>query len=137
MRWKIVANFTITTLDETTYTPKQKPTFWVEALNEREAKMIALDILGINDEYDSDDTIYIFDINAVALSEEQPAEIDPEEDEYAQMTQDDFNRILEKQAHLMSADDFMTLPGVWEIVSEHLNNDVLDEWKEEQSNDDD
>jgi hypothetical protein len=49
------------------------------------------------------------------------------------MSQDDFDRILQVIVK-RDASILLTIPGLYEVVSEHYNNEVLDEWKKEQLN---
>ena len=51
---------------------------------------------------------------------------------YEKMTQEDFNRILEEQLDKESGATLLAIPGIYEIVSEHFNNEVLAIWEEEQ-----
>ena len=53
--------------------------------------------------------------------------------DYSKMTQEDFDRLLCRivdeyppPSHLLS------IPGVYEVVAEHFNNDVLAAWEAEQ-----
>ncbi len=50
-------------------------------------------------------------------------------DEYAEMTHDDFVRLVTELAEKDGAAIIITIPGIWEILSEHYNNDALDLWK--------
>jgi uncharacterized protein YfbU (UPF0304 family) len=54
-----------------------------------------------------------------------------EKDRYAEMTDDDFDRILgdliEENAHTL-----LSIPGVYEATSENFNNEVLTRWEIEQ-----
>jgi hypothetical protein len=51
--------------------------------------------------------------------------------DYSKMKQEDFDRIL---ATLVNRDShtLLTIPGLYEVVSEHYNNEVLTEWEKEQ-----
>lgn len=51
---------------------------------------------------------------------------------YSKMTQDEFDRILAEIMNEQPAANLLTIPGVYEAVSEHFNNDVLDRWAAEQ-----
>ena len=51
---------------------------------------------------------------------------------YDKMTQEDFNRILGDIMQEAGGRAILTIPGVYEVVSEHFNNDVLDRWEQEQ-----
>ena len=52
--------------------------------------------------------------------------------DYSKMTQEDFDRLL---GAVMDEDgpasNLLTIPGIYEVVSEHYNNDVLDRWGKE------
>ena len=52
---------------------------------------------------------------------------------YASMTDDDFERLLCDQINGLSASDLLFISGIYEALSEHFNNDVLDAWEEEQA----
>jgi hypothetical protein len=50
---------------------------------------------------------------------------------YAKMTQQDFDRILNH----MVCDNYHTLlsiPGIYEVLAEHWNNEILEAWEDEQ-----
>jgi hypothetical protein len=51
---------------------------------------------------------------------------------YDKMTSEDFQRILEELVHASTTDLLMSLPGAYEVFSEHFNNEVLDQWETEQ-----
>ena len=51
--------------------------------------------------------------------------------DYSKMTQEDFDRILEQILKKMYASQLLDIPGIYKVVSEHFNNEVLDRWKEE------
>jgi hypothetical protein len=51
---------------------------------------------------------------------------------YDKMTHKEFDDILEKKVFEHGVAWLFRLPGVWEIASEELNNDVLDAWASEQ-----
>ena len=53
-------------------------------------------------------------------------------DPYANMTDEDFDRILARLV-IENAASLLTIPGVYEAVSEHFNNDVLTTWEQEQA----
>ena len=53
--------------------------------------------------------------------------------EYDDMTQDDFDRHLLGVFELLDHCQIMAMPGIYEILSEELNNETLDSWTEEQS----
>ena len=53
---------------------------------------------------------------------------------YAAMTDDDFNRILvEVVGREKSGTALLSIPGIYEILSEYFNNEVLDRWEVEQA----
>jgi hypothetical protein len=52
---------------------------------------------------------------------------------YAKMTTEDFDRCLYE---VIANDDLMLVPGVYEAVSEHYHNEVLEAWKDEQEDSD-
>jgi hypothetical protein len=45
--------------------------------------------------------------------------------------QDDFDRILADLMDEQPASHLLSIPGVYEAVSEHFNNDVIDAWAAE------
>lgn len=49
---------------------------------------------------------------------------------YDKMTQEEFDDILSDLVNQAGSDVLMSIPGIYEIVSEHFNNDVLDAWEE-------
>jgi len=55
-----------------------------------------------------------------------------ERNPYAEMTQDDFDRILLDILKGETAQEILRIPGVAEILIEHYNNEVLDRWEQEQ-----
>ena len=56
---------------------------------------------------------------------------------YDKMTQGDFTTHLHRVLQDTTAWELLAIPGIYEILSEHFNNDVLDSWREEQELDDD
>ena len=52
--------------------------------------------------------------------------------EYDEMTQEDFDRILVSIVGDVPASSLIGIPGIYEILSEHFNNEVLETWEEEQ-----
>ena len=50
---------------------------------------------------------------------------------YANMTQNDFDIYLDKLTDQASKAEILSLPGVYEIVAEAYNNEVLKTWAEE------
>ena len=55
-----------------------------------------------------------------------------EKDPYANMTDEDFDRILEDHVAKLNAAALLAIPGIYEILSEELNNSVLEAWEQEQ-----
>lgn len=53
--------------------------------------------------------------------------------DYSKMKQEDFDRILEQVVSEEIAGNLLTIPGVYEVLSEHFNNEVLDRWEREQT----
>ena len=54
---------------------------------------------------------------------------------YAALDSDTFDRILREtinDSHA-SASEVLQVPGVYELLSEYYNNEVLDRWEEEQA----
>lgn len=51
---------------------------------------------------------------------------------YSKMTDNDFDRILTSLLNDMKASELLSIAGIYEIVSEEYNNDVLDIWAGEQ-----
>jgi hypothetical protein len=48
------------------------------------------------------------------------------------MTYEDFNRILEKTILPdLTPADYLAIPGIYEILSEYYNNDIIDEYMKE------
>jgi hypothetical protein len=52
--------------------------------------------------------------------------------DYSKMTQQDFDNILFEKLENMKASEIIRLPGIYEIVSEEFNNEILSEWDAEQ-----
>ena len=50
-------------------------------------------------------------------------------DRYAKMTQEDFDTILEEIINKHPASHLLTVPGVYEVIREHYNNEVLEFWE--------
>jgi len=48
------------------------------------------------------------------------------------ITQEEFDRRLLKKVSEMSANEIFDLNGVYEIVSEYLNNEILDDFEQDQ-----
>jgi hypothetical protein len=53
------------------------------------------------------------------------------EGEYSWITNEMFDQKLREILGRMKPDELLAIPGVYEEISEHLNNQVLDELKEE------
>lgn len=51
---------------------------------------------------------------------------------YDNMTQADFDRILGDLMDDAPASHLLTIPGIYEILAEHYNNEILDAWTNEQ-----
>ena len=51
--------------------------------------------------------------------------------DYDHITDEMFDRELQRLMGEMSADDLLMIPGIYEIMREHLNNDILDNLTEE------
>ena len=54
------------------------------------------------------------------------------EDKYKLMTNEDFDRILKTLVNQSPAANLLSIPGVYEAVSEDYNNAVLEYWEQEQ-----
>jgi len=50
---------------------------------------------------------------------------------YNTMTNDNFDRILQNLI-VENSIFLLSIPGVYEVLSEHFNNEVLDRWEAEQ-----
>ena len=44
------------------------------------------------------------------------------------ITHDEFGRYLVDIVNENPASDLFTIPGIWEILSEEYNNEILDRW---------
>lgn len=51
--------------------------------------------------------------------------------DYSRMTPEAFRAALEAILGEMSAGELLAIPGVWEVVAEALNNEILDRWAED------
>ena len=51
---------------------------------------------------------------------------------YDAMTTEDFDRHLALVLKDMTHESIMQIPGIYEVLSEELNNEVLDSWAQEQ-----
>lgn len=56
--------------------------------------------------------------------------------QYDKMSNEDFQRILEEIVDESPASHLLSVPGVYEVVAEHFNNEVLSRWDDEQEDDD-
>lgn len=52
--------------------------------------------------------------------------------DYNEMSTEDFDRNLRKCLCARTAEQMLLIPGIYEVVSEHFNNEVLDRWGAEQ-----
>jgi len=50
--------------------------------------------------------------------------------DYSKMTQEDFNNILTNILSRQTGAQLLSIPGIYEVVSEHFNNEILEEWEE-------
>lgn len=88
--------------------------------------------------YDDDDMKYIQDtilesLNLHLNSMKKKAQFDSEgEPYYAKMSNKDFERILETVITKHTASQLIQIPGIYEVVSEQFNNEILEEWEKEQ-----
>lgn len=53
------------------------------------------------------------------------------EADFSKMTDDDFDRHLLGVMECMTMVQILELPGIYKVVSEELNNDVLAAWEDE------
>ena len=51
--------------------------------------------------------------------------------DYSKMTDKDFDYHLEKTLHDVRAETLLQIPGIYEILAERYNNEVLDAWAED------
>jgi Mg/Co/Ni transporter MgtE len=51
--------------------------------------------------------------------------------EYSHITDEMFDQELQRIMDEMSADDLLMIPGIYEVMREHLNNQILDNLTEE------
>ena len=58
---------------------------------------------------------------------EQKIEVDPSD-----MPQEVFTEYLENIFSRMKPSEILAIPGVWDLVAEELNNQIIDEWTEDQ-----
>lgn len=47
---------------------------------------------------------------------------------YDDMTNEHFDALLERQVGALDGAALLAIPGVYEVLSEHFNNDVLGQW---------
>lgn len=74
-------------------------------------------------------------LNAHLDSMKEKSQFDSEgEPDLNKMSDKDFDRILTTIIRKQSANQLIAIPGIYEIVSEHFNNNVLEEWEKEQLN---
>ncbi len=48
---------------------------------------------------------------------------------YTDLTTEDFDRILVNELDTYTADGILAIPGIYEILSEYFNNEVLEAWE--------
>lgn len=71
-------------------------------------------------------------LQAHLKSMKEKSQFDSEgEPDFNKMNQEDFDRILERVV-IQNLNGIMTIPGAYEVFSEHYNNEVLEEWEKEQ-----
>ena len=51
---------------------------------------------------------------------------------YSKMTDEEFDSILEEVLNEYRGNQLLDIPGVYEIMSEHFNNEVLSRWERRQ-----
>jgi hypothetical protein len=72
------------------------------------------------------------DLQAHLKSMKEKSQFNSEgEPDFSKMSQEDFDRILEKVV-IQNLNEIMTIPGAYDVFSEHYNNEVLEEWEKEQ-----
>jgi hypothetical protein len=52
---------------------------------------------------------------------------------YEALTDTEFDRILTKKLDALRASQLLDIPGIYEICSEHFNNEILDDWEAEEA----
>jgi len=57
--------------------------------------------------------------------------------DYSNVTDEDFDRILEEIVSEMSAGEILSYGDINMILREELNNEILQRWEEEQGDEDD
>jgi hypothetical protein len=55
--------------------------------------------------------------------------------DYSKLTEEEFDKILTGVVECMSVNQIMNIPGVYEILREECNNEVLSIWEEEHERD--
>jgi hypothetical protein len=53
-------------------------------------------------------------------------------EDYTNLSHDEFVRRLTEKVDEMTGGAVLAVPGVYELMSEHWNNDILDDWKSDQ-----
>jgi len=54
---------------------------------------------------------------------------------YDEMTNEDFDSILEDILDEQSGSSLLMIPGAYEVLAEYFNNEVLDRWETGKDND--
>ncbi|MCP4156670.1 MAG: hypothetical protein GY757_53650 [bacterium] len=57
--------------------------------------------------------------------------------DYKDMTQEEFDQILIDLLDDAPASHLLTIPGIYEILAEHYNNEILDAWTDKKEGDTD
>jgi len=57
--------------------------------------------------------------------------------DYNNMTQEEYDKILEELMDESPGSCLLPIPGVYEAVSEHFNNDILSIWEKRQMEEED
>lgn len=52
---------------------------------------------------------------------------------YSTLTQEEFERRLSEMIDRKDASYLLTIPGIYDILSEEYNNDILDEWEKDRA----
>lgn len=52
--------------------------------------------------------------------------------DFSKMTDEEFDNILMEIMNEEKASDLLIIPGIYEIVAEYFNNDILDVWEQRQ-----
>ena len=53
--------------------------------------------------------------------------------DYSKMTDQEFDNILVSILEKMKASELLSISGIYEILSEHFNNEVLEIWESQQA----